>query len=143
MRSVLFALLVGGCGAAAADAPARPDLSSAIRAWDEAAAEETASRVVQRSPPASRSAARGDRSTRAWQPRGRPVDVRFHRAPLSSALRLLAEAADLSIVIDEGLDREITADLRRVDPVEAMRALAQAHQIELSVVGRTVIARSR
>ena len=72
--------------------------------------------------------------------RARPVDVRLHRAPLSSALRLLAEAASMSIVLGGGLDAEVTVDLRGVDPLEAMRALAAAHGVTLSIVGRTVIA---
>jgi len=56
---------------------------------------------------------------------------------------LFAEAANLGIVIGEGLDAQITVDLRGVRPVEAMQAIAHAYQVDLSVIGRTVVARRR
>jgi hypothetical protein len=79
--------------------------------------------------------------TPAWPSDGPRIDVRFEQAPLSSALRLLAEAASLGIVIGEGLDDRISVDLRRVRPIEAMHAIARAHRVELELVGGTVVAR--
>lgn len=72
---------------------------------------------------------------------GPRVDVQLEGAPLASALRLLAEAADLGIVIGEGFEEPVSVSLRAVRPLEAMEALAAAHGVELSRVGRTVVAR--
>ena len=69
------------------------------------------------------------------------MDVSLHGAPLGSALRLLAEAADMGIVLGEGLTAPVDVELRRVRPMDAMLALARAHHVELTVRGRTVIAR--
>ena len=71
------------------------------------------------------------------------MDARLRRAPLADALRLLAETAHLGLVVDEDLGGEVSVDLRRVHPYEAMRALAESHGVELSRVGRTVVARRR
>ncbi len=73
----------------------------------------------------------------------RPIDVRFQGAPLAQALLLLAEAANLNLVVGEGVEGVVSADFRRVAPLTAMQALAEAHGIELSFQGRTVIARRR
>lgn len=143
--AVLLALMgaVAGCGGAA---PERPrgggDLSGALEGWAGAEDARPASVTVRRRPPPP-----GDNTVRIRAPQpvvrraGRPVDVRLERAPLSSALRLLAEAADLGIVIGEGLETPVTVELRGVHPVEAMRALAAAHGVALSRIGRTFVAR--
>jgi type II secretory pathway component HofQ len=74
-------------------------------------------------------------------PRGPLVDARFQGAPLESALRLLAEAANVGLVIGEGVEGTVSLDLRGVSPLEAMEALAEAHGLTISRVGRTLIAR--
>jgi len=121
-----------------------PTSAAALDAWacDPHDGEATPSTVVGRSrfetvrvtppPPRARLARRGPR-----------VDVRLEQAPLSNAFRLLADAADLSIVIGAGLERPITVDLRRVRPLDAMRVIAEAHDIDLRVVGQTLVARRR
>ncbi len=72
---------------------------------------------------------------------GRRVDVDLRGASLASALAFLADAADVGLVIGEGVEGTVDVALRRVRPLEAMRALAEAHGVELVVVGRTVVAR--
>lgn len=145
MRLISLALCgLAGCAAATPRPVARVDEAS-LEAWacDDGAAEAPASIAVQRTRfETVRVAAAPAQPT--WPvARGPRIDVRFERAQLSSALRLLADAADLGIVLGEGLEREISADLRRVRPLEAMHALAEAHHVELRVIGRTVIARRR
>jgi hypothetical protein len=142
---ITLSVFVAGCGTAGAERPAPSgDLSGALSEWERAEEAGPASVTVRREAPAPpRETVRIRRPEPRWARVGRPVDVRLERAPLSSALRLLAEAADLGIVIGEGLEAPVTVDLRRVRPVEAMRALAVAHDVELSVVGRTVVARRR
>jgi len=144
VRIAVTVVLLAGC--ASAPSAVTPSANgAALDAWtrDEAAA--PASTTVRREvarrrygtvrierPPAAPLVRRGPR-----------LDLRLERAPLSNALRLLADAADLGIVIGEGVDREVSCDLRRVRPVEAMQALAEAHDIELRVIGRTTIVARR
>ncbi len=146
MLRALLLLAVGcvGCGGASASAPTRLD-DGAIARWSEGRSEPRARALVRagRTAEPARPAAtvRLERPPPSPAARGPRIDVRLERARLVSALRLLAEAAGLSIVIGEGLDQEITVDLRRVRPLEAMRALAAAYGVELAFVGRTVVAR--
>ncbi len=145
VRPTLLALVgLAGCAAAPPPSVARVDSASLV-AWacDDAADATPASIAVLRTRfETVRVAAAPARPT--WPvARGPRIDVRFERARLGSALRLLADAADVGIVLGEGLEREISADLRRVRPLEAMHALAEAHHVELRIVGRTVIARRR
>lgn len=67
--------------------------------------------------------------------------MQLEDAPLASALRLLAEAAGVGVVVGEGIEEPVSVSLRGVRPLEAMEALAAAHGVELARVGRTVIAR--
>jgi hypothetical protein len=59
--------------------------------------------------------------------RSRRVDVSFHRADLENALRLLAEAGRLNLVVESGLTGSVTASLRDVDAYDALRAIAEAN----------------
>lgn len=138
MRALSFAICL--CGCAAPSTPRTIDLGSAIAAWNGAESSDTASVVVRREPPRApvRIASRPEPFPAV---RGRRVDARFHGAPLAHALRLLAEAADLGLVIGDGVEGTVSLDLRDVAPLTAMEAIAQAHGIELEIVGRTVIAR--
>lgn len=140
MRALIALVLLTGCAAA----PARVATRAELGAWtasERAAPEATTVRRerfetvrVASAPPAE---------TLPFSRRGPRIDVRLERARLSNALRFLAEQANLGIVIGDGLDQEISADLRRVRPVEAMQALAEAHHVELRIIGRTVIAQRR
>lgn len=148
MRSAcVLAVLLVGCGATA---PARTtttssDMSCAVDDWTAGESRRPESVTLRREAPVRRirHTVRIRRPLERLESRGPRIDVQLERARLSNALRLLADAADLGIVIGEGLDTRITVDLRRVRPVEAMRALAQAHDIDLRVIGRTVVARRR
>ncbi|MCA9605739.1 MAG: hypothetical protein KC619_09100 [Myxococcales bacterium] len=141
MRRIALSALLTGCAAATPPATSpRADLDAwTAREQDGAPASMTVQRTrfetvrLSAPPPAELPYAR----------RGPRIDVHFVRARLSNALRFLADAADLGIVLGEGLDAEVTADLRRVRPVEAMHALAEAHHVELRIIGRTVIAQRR
>ena len=147
----VFALSLGCASASPAPRAPRADLSGALEGWTSAGEESpdaspTGPRFREASArPAPPGRARTVRvegeGESAWPVGGRRIDVRFEQAPLSSALRVLAEAAELGIVIGEGLDDRISLDLRRVRPVEAMHALARAHGVELELVGGTVVAR--
>lgn len=139
-RALLFA---SGCAATAPRAEEPADLDGAIETWIGAEdASPPSSTLASRRDPRARSApARDARAARAPIPRGRPIDVRLSGAPLASALALLAEAAGLGLVVGEGVEGTVSVDLRNVRPLDAMRAIAEAHGVELTFVGRTVIAR--
>ncbi len=143
----VFAVLLVGCGASAParTTTARSDMSCAVAEWTAGESTRPESVTLRREAPVRRlqRTVRIQRPIQRFERRGPRIDVQLHRARLSNALRLLADAADLGIVIGEGLDSQITVDLRRVRPVEAMQALAQAYQVDLHVIGRTVIARRR
>lgn len=64
----------------------------------------------------------------------------FRRAPLTDALRFLAERAGLQLVANE-LSGEVTQELRDVSPREALEIIAWQHHVELEFQGRTVLAR--
>lgn len=74
---------------------------------------------------------------------GRRINVAFRRAPLSEALRLLAEEARLNLVIADDVSGEVSLHLRAVRPYDAMLALAQAHGAELARQGNVIFVRSR
>jgi type II secretory pathway component HofQ len=65
--------------------------------------------------------------------------VAFHDAPLQEALRMLAEVADVDLVVSEPLSQPVTLELRQVDPLEAMEALAAAHRLRLARRGDLVV----
>jgi len=144
MRVVAIALLLVGCASAPPPAIASPgDLDGALASW--VASDDTggASRILSREDPRPlRAPVRIARREAPPLPPGRAIDVRFDRAPLASALSLLAEQANLGLVVAEGVEGSVSASLTRVRPLAAMQALAEAHHVELTFVGRTVIARS-
>lgn len=140
MRALAIALLSIGCASAPPPEVASPgDLDGALAAW--VARDDTGgtSRALRRDDP--RAPVRIARREAPPLPPGRPIDVRFDRAPLASALSLLAEQASLGLVVGEGVEGSVSASLTRVRPLAAMQALAEAHDVELTFVGRTVIAR--
>lgn len=136
----MIALSALGCTAHAPRPAAVIDLDRrAITAWTEE--DMRPATIVLRDPRGITEPVRITPRERSPVPLGPRISARFHRAPLESALRFLAEASDLGIVIGEGIDGHVSADLRDVRSVAAMQAVAEAHGVELSFVGRTVIAR--
>jgi len=60
--------------------------------------------------------------------RARRVDVAFHDADLGNALRFLADAAGVQLVVDEAVGgATVSARLDHVDPLDAMILLAETH----------------
>lgn len=74
---------------------------------------------------------------------GRRIHVAFRRAPLSEALRLLADEAHVQLVIADDLSGEVSVRLRAVRPYDAMLALAEAHGADVLRNGELVIIRAR
>lgn len=74
---------------------------------------------------------------------GRRVDIELHRAALPAALQLLADEARLNLVLGEGITGEVSLSLRRVDPSEALEALASSHNLTLDRQGSILIVRRR
>ncbi|HJL17486.1 MAG TPA: hypothetical protein RMH99_17585 [Sandaracinaceae bacterium LLY-WYZ-13_1] len=137
-------LALAACGAPAPGVAS--DLRGALDTWEAPGRGRVASVTVARgrAPEPPRRTVRVRRPAAArFAGEGPAVDVRFERAPLAEALWLLADAADVGLVVGEGVDAPVTADLRRVRPLAAMRALAEAHGVELARRGRIVIARRR
>ena len=126
-----------GC-ASVAPPPASPTDLAALDAWDRAPSATPPVVIAGRVGPRARAA-----SVPAPRVRERRVDVALEAAPLESALRLLAEAGGLSLVAGEALGEPVTIELHRVRPLEAMRALAWAHGVELEQSGAIVVARKR
>ncbi len=139
---VSLVVLTAGCAAPAPPPRTAADLDGAIASW--AREDETGARARSLRGEEVRPLSAPVRITRERRPparRARPIDVRLHGAPLASALALLADAANVGLVIGEGVSGTVSVDLRRVRPLEAMRALAEAHGVELTYVGRTIVAR--
>ncbi len=145
LLAVLLAVVLAGCGAAPRSAqPAAFDLEGALSGW--AREEDAEWRVTRIDPRPLRAPVRIGETPRVVAPivglrARRPIDVSFERAPLPDALRMLADAAGVGLVIGEGVTGDVSLTLRGVQPLEAMRALAEAHGVSLTFVGRSVIAR--
>lgn len=141
---VSLIVLTAGCAAPASPPRTAADLDGAIASWAREDETSPRARSLRREYPRPLTApVRIARERPAPVERGRPVDVRLHGAPLASALALLADAANVGLVIGEGVTGTVSVDLRRVRPLQAMRALAEAHGVELTLVGRTIVARGR
>lgn len=57
----------------------------------------------------------------------RRIDVKLRRADLQEALRFLAHAGGFNLVIGAGVAGEVTAELKRVTPYDALQVIARAH----------------
>lgn len=68
-------------------------------------------------------------------------DVRLRDARLDDALRMLAEAANLGLVLPEPLTQPIRLELRAVDPVDVIEMLAASHGLEVRWQGRVLVVR--
>lgn len=92
------------------------------------------------SPPRSFDTVRlgADRPRAAARSRRR-VDVAFDHADLPNALRFLADAAGVNLVVADGVSGTVSARLARVDPLDALFALAQAHGADVRMEGRIAI----
>ncbi len=134
------ALFVATACAGPAASRAPTDIDRAIARW-EASDPESASSVALRRETFPRASSAALREPPIAMPRGRVIDVRFEEASLAHALTMLADAANIGLVIGEGVEGTVSIDLRRVRPLDAMRALAEAHGVELALVGRTIVAR--
>jgi type II secretory pathway component GspD/PulD (secretin) len=60
-------------------------------------------------------------------PPGRRINLEVEDADLHGVLRLFADASGLDFVIDEGVDRRITAELRDVPWNHALLAILDAN----------------
>ncbi|MEM1418223.1 MAG: hypothetical protein AAGH15_25230 [Myxococcota bacterium] len=65
----------------------------------------------------------------------------FDAAPLGEALRFLADAAGLDVVLTDVPPARVTLRLRNVDPRDALVALANAHGLGVAEVGPTLVLR--
>lgn len=85
------------------------------------------------------------RPPRATPPPARRArrDVRFHDARLDDALRMLAEAANLGLVLSGPLAQPIHLELTAVDPVDAIELLATTHDLEVTFRRGVVVVRPR
>lgn len=91
---------------------------------------------------ASRSNARGGERALAGSSRRR-VDVRLHDADLENALRMLADAAHVPLVVDGDVQGTVTIALRQVDPLSALTTIASAHGASVEVAGGAVVVHAR
>jgi type II secretory pathway component HofQ len=71
------------------------------------------------------------------------VDVELHRASLADALQLLADEARLNLVLGDGIGGEVSLSLRRVDPLEALRAVVASRGLSLSQQGSITVVQRR
>jgi hypothetical protein len=75
--------------------------------------------------------------------RGARVDVSFHRSDMTSAFQLLADAGRFNLVMAEGLTGQVSATLRRIDPYDALKAVAEANGVEVRYEGGVVVVKKR
>ena len=141
--AVAVALLAGCAGGSAAVPPPRPLDPGALAAWDRVEASGAPVVRIAAAPAedVDRFAVRriGEERQPVGHGRRRRVDIAFHQADLPNALRLLADAAGVQLVVSDGVDGSITASFRRVDPLDAMVLLAETHGAEVELRGRFAV----
>jgi hypothetical protein len=142
MRAATLSLLLSACAARGMSSNGSTD-EGALARWVHDSDRAPSSHLVRRDVRAITAPVHIAHRSTPHAPRGPVVDARFERAPLASALRLLAESAGLGLVVGDGVEGEVSIDLRGVRPLIAMQVLADAHGVDLEVVGRTVIVRGR
>lgn len=141
---VLSLALLPACGGG----PRTTGSSAAIAGWTDGEGEDTrpSSQVLGESGPPAEEAPRsrtiGGTRREPIVRRGALVDVRFEGAALREAMRLLAEVAQLDLVVEGDVAGTVSLDLRDVRPLDAMRAIAAAHGAEVEVSGRLVVVRA-
>jgi len=65
--------------------------------------------------------------------RRRHVDVAFHEADVADAMRLLADAAHIGLVVEDGVSGKVSMRLRDVDPLDALMTIAALRGAEVRV----------
>ncbi len=135
MRRWIILLVAVGC----AHAPSVPHVdASALQQW-EAAPRVQRPRNVRISRDEQVPDVRRAPLRRASSFRGARIDISFHRAPLSEALRMLADHAGVNLVMGDDVSGEVSMHLSRVRPLDAMEALAQAHGARVQWIGRVAL----
>jgi hypothetical protein len=153
--ALIVPLLATACASAK---PPPPRASSAdLDAWtsaEEAAPLRSAATLapasIPESPPARLGVDRwGSRTIAAVvaeppRPRRRaPVDVSFQKSDMASAFQLLADAGRFNLVMAEGLSGQVSATLKRIDPYDALRAVAEANGVEVRYEHDVVVVKKR
>ncbi len=138
---LLSAWAVGCAGTRAPASTSSPgiDPEGAIEAWEARRPEEGAGATVPATA-AGRSLSSdvgepGD--GRSPGPRAR-IDVDLASADVHDALRILADAAGLALVVSDDVSGTVDLTLRDVDPIEAMRIVAETHGALVEVRGGVV-----
>jgi hypothetical protein len=72
-----------------------------------------------------------------------PRTIRLRQAPLDSALRLIAQAGDFSLLLEGKMSKPVSVDLREVEPYDALVTLAAAHGALVRYDGRIVVVTAR
>lgn len=67
------------------------------------------------------------------------IDFRFDRAPVHEVLRVLAEAEGINLIVDDGVDGEVSMSARGLSPREAIELVAALRGLYLEEVGNTLI----
>ncbi len=115
---------IAGLPTAEDSAPVDPEeAGSSPRARDLGPAPRRFETVRLRPTPEPDPLARGPRSL------GHRVDLELSRAPIGEAFRFLAEAANVNVVLGDGVEGEVTLRLRRVTVRDALRAVAATHDL--------------
>lgn len=60
---------------------------------------------------------------------GHRVDLELSRAPVAEAFRFLADAANVNVVLGDGVDGQVTLRLRHVTVRDAIRAVAATRDL--------------
>jgi hypothetical protein len=152
------ALLAGGCASRPAP-PREPSRSADLDAWLDAEEPSGGARSVVLHRTLSPAPDEGTAGPPAWtrgpltlstpasspaRPQRRPlIDVSFQKADMQSAFQLLADAGRFNLVIQEGLTGQVSASLRRIDPYDALTAVAAANGIDVRYDGLVVVVKKR
>lgn len=153
-RAGLFVLFGVGCGGVTQEQPRVASPQAAELSTEDIDAAMNLPRASTGAAPSSRTLqepsaplARTVRIAEPQQPRrprsGRRIDVDLHRASLESALQLLADEAHLNLVLGDGISGEVSLSLRRVDPAEALAALAESRGLSFSRQGSITIVKKQ
>lgn len=67
------------------------------------------------------------------------VDLRFDRAPVHEVLRVLAEAEGINLIVDQGVDGEVSMSATGLSPREALELVAGLRGLYLEQVGNTLV----
>jgi hypothetical protein len=153
IRCCLLAVPWLASGCASPPPPASPRASSAdLDAWLDAAEPGgpvrsiTLAHVAEPAPGGRSPWMRGPITLSAppQRPQRRPpIDVAFQKADMQSAFQLLADAGRFNLVMQEGLTGQVSATLRRIDPFDALAAMAAANGVEVRYDGQVVVLKKR